>query len=237
LFIDEIHRLNRAVEEVLYPAMEDRKVDVMIGSGPAARSIRLEVPPVTIVGATTRQGMLTGPLRDRFGIVLHLAYYGADDLNHIVSRSADLLGYALTADGAAAIASRSRGTPRIANRLLRRVRDFAQVAGVSAINEAIAADSLDRLEVDRLGLDRLDRALLHALITKFGGGPVGIETLAAATGEDVGTLEEVCEPYLLQIGMIQRTPRGRMAQPLAATHLGLSLPKKASTSGLFENED
>lgn len=226
LFIDEIHRLARPVEEILYPAMEDSKVDIMIGKGPAARSIRLELPRFTVIGATTRQGLLTGPLRDRFGIVMHFAYYEQGALYEIIRRSATILGYRAAKDGAEEIARRSRGTPRIANRLLRRVRDFAQVDGLEEIHKPIADKALEMLEIDHLGLDRVDRTLLTAMIQKYSGGPVGLDTLAATTGEDSGTIEDVYEPYLLQTGMIQRTPRGRMATPGAYAHLGIAEPKK-----------
>jgi Holliday junction DNA helicase RuvB len=231
LFIDEIHRLPRTVEEVLYPAMEDRKVDIMIGKGPAARSIRLEVPPFTVVGATTRQGLLTGPLRDRFGIVLNFPFYGPDDLVEIVLRSCRILGFGISAAAAGEIARRSRGTPRIANRLLRRVRDFAQVDGHGSIDLESAQRALDALEVDASGLDRLDRLMLSTMIDKYQGGPVGLETLAASTGEDSGTIEDVVEPFLLQQGFIQRTPRGRCATALAYTHLGRTPP---SSPTLFQ---
>ncbi|MBX3095823.1 MAG: Holliday junction branch migration DNA helicase RuvB [Fimbriimonadaceae bacterium] len=224
LFIDEIHRLPRPVEEILYPAMEDRKVDVMLGSGPAARSIRLEIPPITVIGATTRQGMLSGPLRHRFGIDFHLEFYAADDLQRILIRSAALLGYDLADDGAEEIARRSRGTPRIANRLLRRVRDFAQVAEEGTITQSLTQHALGQLQVDLAGLDRVDQLYLRTIIDKFSGGPVGIETIAASLGEDTGTLEDVCEPYLLQKGFIMRTPRGRTATTLAYDHLGLTPP-------------
>ncbi len=236
LFIDEIHRLARPVEEILYPAMEDRKVDIMIGKGPAARSIRLDVPPFTVIGATTRQGMLTGPLRDRFGIVFNFAFYDQPALNSIVARSARILGYAIEQDGGAEIARRSRGTPRIANRLLRRVRDFAQVDGLDAISRMIADKALDALEVDLAGLDATDRTLLKAIIEKYDGGPVGVETLAASTGEDAQTIEDVYEPYLLQMGLLARTPRGRTCTKLAYEHLGLTPPKKAKDArpGLFD---
>lgn len=230
LFIDEIHRLARPVEEILYPAMEDRKVDILIGKGPAARSIRLDLPAFTVIGATTRQGLLTGPLRDRFGIVLHFQFYGAEALFEIIVRSAGILGYSIAREGAEEIARRARGTPRIANRLLRRVRDFAQVDGLDTITREIADHALDRLEVDDLGLDRVDRMLLRALIEKYKGGPVGLETLAASTGEDAGTIEDVYEPYLLQQGLLQRTPRGRVATSTAYSHLGLSAPKGDSPS-------
>lgn len=231
LFIDEIHRLNRAVEEILYPAMEDRRVDILLGQGPGARSIRLDVPPFTLVGATTRQGLITGPLRDRFGIVFHLEYYTAAELERVLIRSARLLGYELASDGAVAIARRSRGTPRIANRLLRRVRDFAQVSGETTIHESAAGEALERLQVDILGLDRVDRLFLGVLIEKFGGGPTGVETLAAAMGEDPGTIEDVCEPYLMQIGFLQRTPRGRMATAAAFAHLGILRPDGSDLGG------
>ncbi len=229
LFIDEIHRLSRQVEEILYPAMEDRKVDIMIGKGPAARSIRLDVPEFTVVGATTRQGLLTGPLRDRFGIVLSFSYYDDEALYQVICRSAGILGYAIERDGAREIARRSRGTPRIANRLLRRVRDFAQVDGLESITKGIADKALRALEVDELGLDRVDRALLEAIIRKYDGGPVGVDTLAATTGEDAGTIEDVCEPYLLQQGLLARTPRGRVATRSAYKHLGVAPRKKAPT--------
>ena len=225
LFIDEIHRLSRAVEEILYPAMEDRKVDIMIGKGPAARSIRLDVPAFTVVGATTRQGLLTGPLRDRFGIISHFQFYDAEALYQIIVRSAGILGYRIARDGAEEIARRARGTPRIANRLLRRVRDFAQVEDLKAIHKPIVDKACAALEVDDLGLDRIDRQILRVLITRYRGGPVGLETLAASTGEDSTTIEDVVEPYLLQIGMLQRTPRGRMATPMAYRHLGFPPPK------------
>lgn len=225
LFIDEIHRLSRPVEEILYPAMEDCKVDIMIGKGPAARSIRLDVPSFTVIGATTRQGLLTGPLRDRFGIVSHFSYYEHDALFQIIERSATILGYGIAAEGAKEIARRARGTPRIANRLLRRVRDFAQVSGLDSITQKIADQALDALEVDHLGLDRIDRILLNAMIVKYNGGPVGLDTLAASTGEDSGTIEDVYEPYLLQQGLIQRTARGRCVTALAYKHLGMVPPK------------
>ena len=232
LFIDEIHRLSRPVEEILYPAMEDAKVDIMIGKGPAARSIRLDLPRFTVVGATTRQGLLTGPLRDRFGIVSHFQFYDAEALLQIIVRSAGILGYKISKDGAQEIARRSRGTPRIANRLLRRVRDFAQVDGHDEIELASASKALDALEIDGLGLDRLDRSLLKTMIEKYGGGPVGLETLAASTGEDAGTLEDVVEPYLMQRGLIARTPRGRTATKLAYEHLQIS-PPSSNPANLF----
>ena len=227
LFIDEIHRLSRAVEEILYPAMEDRKVDIMIGKGPAARSIRLDVPAFTVIGATTRQGLLTGPLRDRFGIISHFQFYDVAALYEIIVRSAGILGYRIARDGAEEIARRARGTPRIANRLLRRVRDFAQVEGLEAIERGIVDKACAALEVDLLGLDRIDRAILRILITRYRGGPVGLETLAASTGEDATTIEDVVEPYLLQIGMLQRTPRGRMASAMAYRHLGYERPPES----------
>jgi Holliday junction DNA helicase RuvB len=236
LFIDEIHRLSRPVEEILYPAMEDGKVDIMIGKGPAARSIRLDVPPFTVIGATTRQGLLTGPLRDRFGIVANFQYYASDALFQIIERSAGILGYRIEEDGAKEIARRARGTPRIANRLLRRVRDFAQVDGLDRITRAIADKALDALEVDDLGLDRVDRTLLRMMIEKYGGGPVGLDTLAASTGEDAGTIEDVYEPYLLQQGLIQRTSRGRCASAAAYRHLGIATPKTAEANPTLFNE-
>jgi holliday junction DNA helicase RuvB len=230
LFIDEIHRLSRTVEEILYPAMEDYKVDILIGKGPAARSIRLDVPSFTVIGATTRQGLLTGPLRDRFGIIAHFQFYDEDALFEIIRRSAGILGYGIDADGAREIARRSRGTPRIANRLLRRVRDFAQVDGLETITPGIAVKACEALEVDALGLDRVDRTLLRAMIEKYRGGPVGLDTLAATTGEDSTTIEDVYEPYLLQMGMIQRTPRGRSVTDLAYRHLGLNPPPTPTPS-------
>jgi len=237
LFIDEIHRLSRQVEEILYPAMEDRKVDIMIGQGPAARSIRLDVPPFTVVGATTRQGNLTGPLRDRFGIVMNFGFYDHDALNHIVRRSATILGIEVDEEGGKTIAKRSRGTPRIANRLLRRIRDFAQVDGHSIITEPIADHALDALGIDNLGLDNLDRQVLESIIKKYKGGPVGLETIAASTGEDSGTIEDVCEPFLLQCGLLARTPRGRVATDHAFRHLGLTPPKNSLDPTLpLENE-
>ncbi len=234
LFIDEIHRLSRPVEEILYPAMEDSKVDILIGKGPAARSIRLDLPRFTVIGATTRQGLLTGPLRDRFGIVTHFQFYEPDDLFEILGRSAGILGFPIDREGATELAKRSRGTPRIANRLLRRVRDFAQVDGEPTIDRHVAQNALDMLEVDALGLDRVDRVLLRSMIEKYDGGPVGLETLAASTGEDAGTIEDVYEPFLLQQGLIQRTPRGRCATAAAYRHLGLAEPKKGDPPTLFE---
>jgi Holliday junction DNA helicase RuvB len=226
LFIDEIHRLNRQVEEVLYPAMEDFAIDIIIGKGQGARSIRLDLPHFTLVGATTRAGMLTAPLRDRFGVVNRLNFYTNDELQTIVVRSADVLGVEIDPSGAAEIARRSRGTPRLANRLLKRVRDFAQVQFDGVITEAVAKTALDQLEVDSLGLDQIDRNLLITMVDKFEGKPVGLDTLAAAIGEDSGTIEDVYEPYLIQNGLIQRTPRGRMLTNRAYRHLGLCLPEE-----------
>lgn len=224
LFIDEIHRLNRQVEEVLYPAMEDYAIDIVIGKGATARSIRLDLPHFTLVGATTRPGMLTAPLRDRFGVVAHLEYYTVDELYQIVTRSARLLGVDIDEKGARQLARRSRGTPRLANRLLRRVRDFAQVRFDGKVTEAVATVALDLLDVDQFGLETLDRKILETMLVKFDGGPVGLETLAASIGEDPGTLEDVYEPYLLLNGFINRTPRGRIATQRAAEHLGLPYP-------------
>ncbi len=237
LFIDEIHRLSRTVEEYLYPAMEDFKVDIMVGKGPAARSIRMDTPRFTVIGATTRQGLLTGPLRDRFGIIAHLQFYDEQALYEIIVRSSQILGYRIVTDGAQEIAKRSRGTPRIANRLLRRVRDFAQDAGLETIGREIVDRTADALEIDPQGLDRNDRKMLTALIERYRGGPVGLETLAACTGEDAGTIEEVYEPYLLQIGMLQRTPRGRIASDMAYRHLGLTPPRRSTEPSLdFDSE-
>ncbi len=222
LFIDEIHRLSPAIEEVLYPAMEDFQLDIMIGEGPAARSIKIDLPPFTLVGATTRAGLLTSPLRDRFGIVQRLEFYQPADLAHIVTRSAGLLGVEITADGAMEVARRSRGTPRISNRLLRRVRDYAQVKSDGVINKTIADAALQMLHVDELGLDSMDRRLLFAIIEKFEGGPVGVDNLGAAIGEETGTIEDVIEPYLIQQGLLMRTPRGRTVTRAAWHHLGLA---------------
>ncbi|MCX8956230.1 Holliday junction branch migration DNA helicase RuvB [Erwinia psidii] len=222
LFIDEIHRLSPVVEEVLYPAMEDYQLDIMIGEGPAARSIKLDLPPFTLVGATTRAGSLTSPLRDRFGIVQRLEFYKVEDLQHIVSRSAACLGLSLSKEGALEIARRSRGTPRIANRLLRRVRDFSEVRAAGDLSGEVAARALDMLNVDTEGFDYMDRKLLLAIIDKFTGGPVGLDNLAAAIGEERETIEDVLEPYLIQQGFIQRTPRGRMATQHAYKHFGLT---------------
>mgnify|MGYP001166675727 FL=1 len=234
LFVDEIHRLSPAVEEILYPALEDYQLDIMIGEGPAARSIKLNLPPFTLVGATTRAGLLTSPLRDRFGIVQRLEFYSSDELALIVERSARILELASENDGIEAIAKRSRGTPRIANRLLRRVRDFTQVKSDGVIGGAIANEALDLLEVDGFGLDALDRRLLFAIIEKFDGGPVGVENLAAAIGEERGTLEDVVEPFLIQSGFLMRTPRGRTATAAAYRHFGLTAPAgDTPQTGLF----
>ncbi|MGZ5071330.1 MAG: Holliday junction branch migration DNA helicase RuvB [Methylobacter sp.] len=235
LFIDEIHRLSPAVEEILYPAMEDYQLDLMIGEGPAARSIKLDLPPFTLVGATTRAGLLTSPLRDRFGIVQRLEFYTGDELASIVTRSAGVLGIAMEKRGAYEIARRSRGTPRIANRLLRRVRDYAEVKGNGTITEDLAHQALDMLKVDNNGFDSLDRKLLLAMIEGFAGGPVGLDTLAAAINEERGTIEDVVEPYLLQQGFIMRTPRGRVVTQNAYLHFGLTPPKHSGVTGdLFE---
>ncbi|MCP4335558.1 MAG: Holliday junction branch migration DNA helicase RuvB [Gammaproteobacteria bacterium] len=230
LFIDEIHRLSPVVEEILYPAMEDYQLDIMIGDGPSARSIKLDLPPFTLVGATTRAGLLTSPLRDRFGIVQRLEFYSAAELCRIIIRSAGLLEIPLEAEGAHEIASRSRGTPRIANRLLRRARDYAEVRADGIIDAEVARASLDMLKVDRSGLDHMDRRLILALIEKFDGGPVGVESLAAAIGEERGTIEDVIEPYLIQQGFMMRTPRGRVVTSRAYTHLGI----KHSNQGEIE---
>jgi holliday junction DNA helicase RuvB len=230
LFIDEIHRLSPIVEEVLYPAMEDCQIDIMIGEGPAARSIKLNLKPFTLVGATTRAGLLTSPLRDRFGIVQRLEFYGIDDLERIVRRSAGILGVPIEDGGARGIAQRSRGTPRIANRLLRRVRDYAQVRADGRIDARIAQDALDMLEVDREGFDTLDQKLLTTIMDKFAGGPVGIESIAAAIGEDRGTLEDVVEPFLIQQGFLMRTARGRMVTAHTWRHFGRQVPPSATGS-------
>lgn len=231
LFIDEIHRLSPVVEEVLYPAMEDSQIDIMIGDGPAARSIKLDLPPFTLVGATTRAGLLTGPLRDRFGIIQRLQFYSTDELAAIVRRSARILNIACDIDGDKEIAARSRGTPRIANRLLRRVRDFAEVRANGAIDHDVARAAMDMLKVDAAGFDDLDRRLLGLIIENFDGGPVGVESLAAALSEDRGTLEDVIEPYLIQQGYLIRTARGRMASARAWRHLGLTPPPRQPQSG------
>lgn len=226
LFIDEIHRLHRTVEEVLYPAMEDFALDIMIGKGPSARSVRLDLPPFTLVGATTRAGLLSAPLRDRFGVVSRLEFYAQDELSFIVSRTADILGISLTGDASDEIALRSRGTPRIANRLMKRVRDFAQVQGDGMVTPEITREALQRLQVDPMGLDLIDHKMLRAMIMSFRGGPVGVDTIAATIGEESQTIEDVYEPYLLQIGFLQRTQRGRVVTPAAYAHLGLPLPEK-----------
>jgi holliday junction DNA helicase RuvB len=234
LFIDEIHRLNRVIEEILYPAMEDYQIDVMIGQGPSARSIKLDLKPFTLVGATTRAGLLSAPLRNRFGVSLRLDFYRAEELAEIVRRSAVKLDVPIEPLGAEEIAHRSRGTPRIANRLLRRVRDFAQVRAAGVITRAVAEQGLKLLEVDQRGFDRMDRALLLALIDKFGGGPVGVETLAAAIGEEADTIEDVYEPFLIQEGFLNRTPKGRVATPLAYGHFGRAVGGAAPQGKLFE---
>jgi len=226
LFIDEIHRLNPAIEEVLYPAMEDYQVDITIGEGPAARSIKLDLPPFTLVGATTRTGLLTSPFRDRFGIIQRLEFYNVKDLTTIVERSAKMLGVSCDADGAREIAVRSRGTPRIANRLLRRVRDYAQVEGEGFVNQEIADQALNMLKVDVNGFDHMDRRLLLAMVEKYDGGPVGVDSLAATVGEESNTIEDVYEPYLIQQGFIMRTSRGRVATRLTYEHFGMKMPRK-----------
>jgi Holliday junction DNA helicase RuvB len=225
LFIDEIHRLHRTVEEVLYPAMEDYALDIIIGKGPSARSVRLDLPPFTLVGATTRVGLLSAPLRDRFGVVSRLEYYTVDELTYIVSRTSDILQVQIVGEAAKEIGMRSRGTPRIANRLLKRVRDFAQVKGDGIITLDIAKSALHLIQVDDLGLDEIDHKMLRAVILNFQGGPVGLDTIAATIGEESQTIEDVYEPYLLQIGFLQRTPRGRTVTPLAYRHLGLPMPE------------
>lgn len=224
LFIDEVHRLSRMVEEILYPAMEDFALDIIIGKGPGARSLRIDLPRFTLIGATTRAGLMTSPLRDRFGVISRLDYYRAEDLVTIITRAARIMGVEIEPEGAVEIARRSRGTPRVANRLLKRVRDYAQVRAEGKITGGVAAEALEFFEVDPLGLDEADRRVLGAVINKFGGGPVGIETIAAATGEEAGTIEDVYEPYLLQLGLLARTQRGRVATPAAYKHLGLDVP-------------
>ena len=233
LFIDEIHRLSAVVEEILYPALEDFQLDIMIGEGPAARSVKLDLPPFTLVGATTRSGMLTNPLRDRFGIVARLEFYTHGELKQIVSRSARLMSVELSDDGALEVAKRSRGTPRIANRLLRRVRDFAEVKADGRVTQEVADAALSMLDVDKVGLDMMDRKLLQAVLEKFGGGPVGVENLAAAIGEERDTIEDVLEPYLIQQGYLMRTPRGRVATQMAYLHFGFA-PPSASSGDLWE---
>ena len=230
LFIDEIHRLSAAVEEILYPAMEDFKLDLIVGQGPSARTVKIDLPRFTLVGATTRASLLTSPLRDRFGVTARLNYYPPSDLVQILDRSARILQVSLDADGALEIARRSRGTPRVANRLLRRVRDFAEVEGDGKIARAVARYALERLEVDEAGFDRMDRQLLLVLIEKYGGGPAGLETLAAAIGEDKGTIEEIYEPFLIQEGFLDRTPRGRMATQRAFDHFDIAPPKRAPSA-------
>lgn len=234
LFVDEIHRLSPVVEEILYPALEDYQLDIMIGEGPAARSVKLDLPPFTLVGATTRAGMLTNPLRDRFGIVSRLEFYSADELSRIVMRSAGLLNVQMTPEGAFEIARRSRGTPRIANRLLRRVRDYAEVRADGQVNRQIADAALSMLDVDAVGLDIMDRKLLLAVMEKFGGGPVGVDNLAAAIGEERDTIEDVLEPYLIQQGYLKRTPRGRMATVIAFRHFDIPLPGNGLPGELWE---
>ncbi len=236
LFIDEIHRLSHSVEEVLYPAMEDYALDIMLGKGPSARSVRLELPKFTLIGATTRAGMLTSPLRDRFGMSFRLELYTPEELSLIIQRSAQILKIRCEKGGAMEIALRSRGTPRIANRFIKRVRDFAEVQANGVVTADVAKTALKMLEVDDLGLDRTDRNMLLAMIQKFGGGPVGLETLAATTGEDAGTIEDVYEPYLMQIGFIMRTQRGRVCTPLAYKHLGLTVPDSTASGGQMKIE-
>ncbi len=226
LFIDEIHRLHRSIEEVLYPAMEDFCLDIVIGKGPSSRSVRLDLPPFTLVGATTRVGLLTAPLRDRFGVLSRLEYYNEAQLTEICIRTAQILEIGIEVKAASEIARRARGTPRIANRLLRRVRDFAQVLKKEAISESLAKEALDRLQVDKLGLDHIDHKLLTGIMEKFRGGPVGVDTIAATIGEESHTIEDVYEPYLLQIGFLQRTPRGRIVTALAYEHFGLEVPQQ-----------
>ena len=233
LFIDEIHRLSPMVEEILYPALEDYQIDIMIGEGPAARSVRLDLQPFTLVGATTRAGMLTNPLRDRFGIVARLEFYTPQELARIVTSSAALLNAAIVEDGALEIAKRSRGTPRIANRLLRRVRDYAEVKGTGEITKAMADAALKMLDVDPVGFDVMDRKLLEAVLFKFNGGPVGLDNLAAAIGEERDTIEDVLEPYLIQQGFLQRTPRGRIATPAAYAHFGVTAPRTGASGELW----
>ncbi|MFZ5596174.1 MAG: Holliday junction branch migration DNA helicase RuvB [Bacillota bacterium] len=237
LFIDEIHRLSRPVEEILYPAMEDYAIDIIIGKGPGARSIRLDLPRFTMIGATTRAGMITSPLRDRFGVISRLDYYREDELVAIIKRAASILGVEVDSGGALEIGRRSRGTPRVANRLLKRVRDYAQVRHDGVINRQVAAEALEFFEVDPLGLDEIDRRLLRAIIEKFGGGPVGLDTLAAAVGEESDTVEDVYEPYLMQKGLLARTPRGRIATPGAYSHLGIPLNRKEPEQGRLEIGD
>ena len=235
LFIDEIHRLNRTVEEIMYPAMEDRTIDIVIGKGPAARTLQIDLPPFTLIGATTRPGLLSSPLRDRFGIQCRLDFYTPDDLAIIAIRAAQILGIVIDDSGAQAIASCSRGTPRVVNRLLKRVRDFASVKGNGVVDQKIAEAALKQLEIDPCGLDMVDRMILEAVIIKFGGGPVGLETLAAAVSEESDTLTDVYEPFLLKLGFLQKTPRGRVATRLAYQHLGMHMPEKTEGLGLFDD--
>ena len=236
LFIDEMHRLHPAIEEILYPAMEDFQLDLVIGQGPSARSVKLDLPRFTLIGATTRAGLISSPLRGRFGINFHLDFYPVEDLKMIVTRSAVILGIEVHEAGAQAIAERARGTPRIANRLLRRVRDFAEVEHQGTITDEVATDALNRMDVDRYGLDEVDRRLLHAIIEKFGGGPVGVGTISAAVNEEKEAIEEIYEPYLIQIGFVNRTPRGRVVTPAAYEHLGLDAWAIRQQRGLFTNE-
>lgn len=235
LFVDEIHRLGRAVEEILYPAMEDFQIDVVLGKGPSARSLRIDLPRFTLVGATTRTGLITGPLRDRFGFVARMDYYSHQELQVIVDRSAAILGTDIEPSGSAEIARRSRGTPRIANRLLKRVRDFAEVRARGRVDVVVASEGLELFGVDEMGLDKVDRAILDAVCSRFGGGPVGLSTLAVSVGEETDTVEDVYEPYLLQLGLLMRTPRGRVAMPAAWRHLGLAVPERhpAEEASLF----
>ena len=238
LFIDEIHRLNKSVEEILYPAMEDFALDFIVGKGPSARNMRLKIKPFTLIGATTKAGMLTGPLRDRFGVICRLEMYSPEDLKTIILRSAKILNIDIEPEAGLEIAKRSRGTPRIANRFLKRIRDYAQVVGEGVISLDIAKKALQMLEVDDLGLDHIDRRLLKTMITKFSGGPVGLETLAAATGEESGTIEDVYEPYLLQLGFVARTPRGRVVLPLAYKHLQMPLSdEKLAELKMYEEQE
>ena len=233
LFIDEMHRLNRVVEEILYPVMEDYKLDIIIGKGPSARSIRIDISPFTIIGATTRIGLIAAPLRDRFEIHLRLDYYNIDSILKIILRSAEILEMNVTEEGARSIAKRSRGTPRIANRLLKRVRDYALIDGDGQINEAIAENALSKLDIDKLGLDVIDKKILHTIVSKFDGGPVGVGTIAVSIGEEVDTVEDVYEPYLLQLGFIKRTAKGRVATELAYKHLGVDRDDKEKDTRLF----
>lgn len=233
LFIDEMHRLNRVVEEILYPVMEDYKLDIIIGKGPSARSIRIDIAPFTIIGATTRIGLIAAPLRDRFGVHLRLDYYNIDSILKIIIRSAEILEMNVTEEGARSIAKRSRGTPRIANRLLKRVRDYALVDGDGQINEVIAENALSKLDIDKLGLDVIDKKILHTIVSKFDGGPVGVGTIAVSIGEEVDTVEDVYEPYLLQLGFIKRTAKGRVATELAYKHMGVDRDDKEKNVRLF----